>query len=83
MLANYLYHAPTISLNVICKRTKRLVHARGEMELERMAPAAARRPEVSELVPVILALQERAHLKSAGYQTSGYMYGLPYEVPSG
>merc|ERR1719352_2106891 len=30
-----------------------------------MAPAAARRPEVSELVPVILALQERAHLHEA------------------
>ena len=51
-------------VNVIRKRTTRLVHARGKLELERIAPAAARRPEVSELVPVLLALQERAHLKS-------------------
>ena len=50
-------------MHVIRRITTRLVHARGEVELERVAPAAARRPEVSELVLVRLALQERIHLE--------------------
>ena len=39
------------------------VSAGAEVELERVAPAAARRAEVSELVLVRLALQEGSHLE--------------------